>query len=202
MGSPIDKFYTIWDSAFTTSNLKDDFDGQIAWYNYWDESDPVGYGLKTVSPKLKDGREDRSKVVTDAHKMFDIKFDAGFSRYFIPGLAHVQYWKDSAIYKDIIHTMMGLGDPLAKSGVTNKWWGVIHVSIDKVAYYILRIVTVFTLVFFVRKILGQGHQILKLAQEHISFASHLSPFSKLGYFAVLMLTLLYMMKSQCPSVSK
>ncbi|MGH9658350.1 MAG: hypothetical protein ACRD96_07380, partial [Bryobacteraceae bacterium] len=84
-GSPIDKHHTIWRNRFRKNFLKVDRPAKIPWFNYWDRSDPVGYGLNEIFV-------DHSLPTTDARRVFDWPSDNGFTRYPIPGLAHVEYW--------------------------------------------------------------------------------------------------------------
>ena len=145
LGSPIDKHYTIWSHRFRTdilTNHSDHNNPKIPWFNYWDQNDPVGYGLKEIFPATTDNQ-------TDASKLFDRKFDCGFIRYFIPGLAHVGYWNDNSIYENIIHEVMNLGTT-RKGGtvVKNKWWARFQQPIEAGAYILVRLLTLSIMIFY------------------------------------------------------
>jgi len=140
MGSPLDKHYSIWENRFLLNNLKTTFKKKIEWYNYADVSDPVG---KCLDVLVKDAPG------MDANRMFDVKFDEAFARYPIPGKAHTDYWMDREIHLDILHKVMGIGEPRTKK-VKSKWWGHhwIMSSLDYAAWATGRLATVCVLVFF------------------------------------------------------
>ncbi len=143
LGSPLDKHYTIWNNVFSIDTGVTELpeSARIRWFNYWDVSDPVGYGL---APLL-----DGAAGNTDASKLFTICYDRGFARYVIPGLAHVKYWEDSKIYENIIDKVMGMGST-RDTRVTSRWFG--HGPIQRIgdwaAYCVLRISAVGLAIFF------------------------------------------------------
>jgi hypothetical protein len=146
LGSPLDKHYTIWDSRFRLH----DYSGgprepRIPWFNYWDVSDPVGYSLQTLF-KEQD---------SDAQKLFTPVYDAGFARYYIPGLAHVEYWSDTAILEDIIHRVMDIGTTHADTQVRSRWFGYGRIQDigDRLAYVVARLGTLAFALFFVNRLL-------------------------------------------------
>jgi hypothetical protein len=151
LGSPIDKHYTIWRKRFRT----DDFAGltretRVPWFNYWDVSDPVGYGLSVLQSET--GHD------TDADKLFSIQYDTPFIRYPIPGLAHVGYWTDRDLHRHIIHYAMGLLQPAQDGQVEplkNRWFGKGHIQdiFDRSAYAFVRLATIAVIGFFVVKLL-------------------------------------------------
>lgn len=112
LGSPLDKHYTIWSHRFRSSVLRHPLAEKIPWLNFWDTSDPVGYGLKSVFENV-DERE------ADAEKVFAVKYDSGFSRYFVPVKAHVEYWRDSSIHRDIAGLMF---DSVPSPVTGSHWW--------------------------------------------------------------------------------
>ena len=132
MGSPIDKHYTIWKTKFRTDLLQRDRPNKIPWYNFWDQSDPVGYGLTAVYPN--------DAAPTDAKKMFEVKYDAGFSRYPIPGKAHIDYWTDQSIHRTIIRKVMELTPDATTQAVRGGWSRVLP-WIDYGAYLAVRLAT-------------------------------------------------------------
>jgi hypothetical protein len=145
MGSPLDKHYTLWHNRFRLG----EFSGlprerKILWHNYWDQSDPVGYGL----------RELFQHPDSDARKLFDLRYDKGFTRYPIPGLAHVGYWSDTAIHEDIINRVMQLATTRPNTTVKSKWWGKLQPIAGVFLYLLLRVLTLATALFFLYKLLA------------------------------------------------
>jgi hypothetical protein len=109
LGSPLDKHFAIWRTRFIKSHDQLSQRGErIPWFNFWDISDPVGYGLKALTSG-EAAKDSESVGYTDAEKLFDLKYDRGVARYWVPGKAHVDYWADSAIHEQIIHQAMDLG---------------------------------------------------------------------------------------------
>lgn len=156
LGSPLDKHYTVWSNRFRGDCLKGmSLDPlrkgeEIPWFNYWDRSDPVGYGLnKLFEPnESKDG----SKEPSDATKLFCRKYDLGFSRYPVPGLAHVDYWKDQGIYQNVIHEVMGLVPDQSETVTSKTWVQALH-QLDWPLYVLVRLATLGAGVFFLYKLL-------------------------------------------------
>jgi len=144
LGSPLDKHYGIWDNRFRTDELTrlTELKPKIAWRNYWDRSDPVGYGLKKLFPDDGSG---------DAPRMFTVVQDAAFTRYPIPGKAHVDYWHDKEIHADILHEVV-TGGPNA-SQVKDKPWRFLQAPADFGLYVLGRLATLGAFIFFANKLL-------------------------------------------------
>lgn len=168
MGSPLDKHYSIWDTRFPLDILQHDTGLRIPWFNYWDRSDPVAYGLKTLKPN-------DPQRTTDASKLFAVKFDKGFIRYSLPGKAHIDYWHDKAVYTDIVQAVMGLGgthQPKAAS----QWWGkdwLLWIG-DRLGYAAVRVVTLGALIFFLNGLLRPVRRFSGWAGNLLSLLPHLS----------------------------
>jgi hypothetical protein len=146
LGSPLDKHYSIWRSRFVTNALsRPPVHRKIRWFNYWDRSDPVGYGLSELRP---------GDPASDAGKMFAVEYDRGYARYPIPGKAHVDYWTDADIHRDILQKMLRIGGPRPQV-VGSKWWGRewIMASLERVAYAVGRAVTLVAMLYFLTRIL-------------------------------------------------
>lgn len=149
LGAPLDKHYTIWRNSFQTDSLKctdcsnepNEAEKKIAWFNYWDHSDPAGYGLKKLFSSSS------ANCQTDAQKLFKVKYDKGFTRYPIPGLAHIGYWKDKAIYEHIIDKVMCLGTTRSKTTVKGKWWRHFHRPMSCLGYIFGRLATLGIVMF-------------------------------------------------------
>ncbi|MEX8520968.1 MAG: MFS transporter [Leptothrix sp. (in: b-proteobacteria)] len=112
IGSPIDKHIVLWPALWKDLVLKSELqpgggvifaDGavkrlelarQIQWRNYYDLGDPIGFQLDTAMALLA------------SHQCqafdFDRTHDYGFSRYWLPGKAHNDYWQDAAVFGHFI----------------------------------------------------------------------------------------------------
>ncbi len=141
MGSPIDKHHLIWEPVFKR-DISKPHPRQIPWWNFWDVSDPVGYSL--------DGLFDPKAPVTN--NLFRRRFDAGYARYPIPGLAHEGYWEDPEILHKIAQEVMGIecGFQDAQMDVQSRWWGHqwIMSSGDFLSYGVARVATMYALYYF------------------------------------------------------
>ena len=144
LGSPLSKHFLIWRNRFKSGQLAGmNPRRRIPWYNYWDHSDPVGFGLKSLF----------AQPDSDANRLFDLRCDAGFDRYPIPGLAHVRYWTDPAIYREMIRRVMRMGPPGRAPKVASRWWGKLPAIVDVPAHWAGRLVTGGALAFFAWKLL-------------------------------------------------
>ena len=153
LGSPIDKHYTIWRNRFRTRFLegKSPLEKKIPWRNYWDRSDPVGYGLRVL---LKDSADpNKDDPTSDANLLFHRQYDKGFARYMIPGLAHEGYWTDRDILLDILQRTMGIGTPEGRAD--NRWWGNRFVmrSGDLLSYALARLATLAAMAYLLARLL-------------------------------------------------
>lgn len=109
LGSPIDKFLALWHHnyrhmglshhsffpAWSDNWLEDTNRHPITHYNLCDEQDPVGHHL------------DNTLECPNYRKIFNTTIpvtyrDVVFRRYSVPGVAHVQYWKDQALFDRVI----------------------------------------------------------------------------------------------------
>jgi hypothetical protein len=152
LGSPIDKHYTIWHNRFRTDSYSGPASGpKIPWFNYWDVSDPVGYGLRVLQ------RETPAHPPTDADQLFSIRYDTPFIRYPVPGLAHVEYWEDRELHQHIIRHVMGLGPPGASvEPLKNAWFGKWHIQdlVDRGSYVLGRLAAVAAIAYFLARLAG------------------------------------------------
>lgn len=104
LGSPIDKFIMLWPENYT--HLDDpkhpywaDFDWsdpdatgrKIRHFNFCDEQDPVGHNLDLLHHN------------TVVKTFFDLIEDKVYVRYPVVGKAHVDYWKDSDLFRHILN---------------------------------------------------------------------------------------------------
>lgn len=115
LGSPIDKFLTIWWYNYAYLLDTEWLNGEtppkgIKHYNFCDEQDPVGHRLDfaRTAPAFRKvfglpGEKDESDGINDVV----------YNHTPIPGWAHVSYWKDQSLF-DLIH-----GTVIAGSGTRN-----------------------------------------------------------------------------------
>lgn len=103
LGSPIDKHLILWPDLFREFTGPADFSGgtkpEIRWINYVDYGDPVGFELDTAREWM------RMQGYDDVFK-FDEADDYAFSRYYLPGKAHVDYWNDAAVFNHFIRRVV------------------------------------------------------------------------------------------------
>lgn len=100
LGSPIDKFLTIWWNNYRYMEDKALFREdenyllprvrKIRHFNYCDEQDPVGHALDLLETK------------TAYRRVFDLHEDSVFNRYAVPGAAHNAYWGDIELFQHIM----------------------------------------------------------------------------------------------------
>ena len=158
LGSPLEKHFRIWPKIFNANALPpqptepERTGKRIRWVNYFDRSDPVGSGLRV----LFEGKD------TDASRLFDVVEDRGFSRYAIPGLAHVGYWKDKSVLQKIALTMMEL-DPTARPSLRNNFALWLQKLGDWFLYLSVRVLTALAFVFFVLELGGGAFKLYQYA---------------------------------------
>jgi hypothetical protein len=105
IGSPIDKHLALWIEMWDPVETPDadrapkDKENRIAWRNYYDYGDPVGFSLDTARDWFQDH---------GWHKFFEFenKHDFGSSRYFLPGKAHNDYWNDPYVFGHFIRDVL------------------------------------------------------------------------------------------------
>lgn len=142
LGSPIDKHIGLWPGlfaqfAFKTSVHGDRIDvwpaddparvvslaGQIKWRNYFDYGDPIGFRLDEARRKL-------GEMACGAFEFDDALHDHGYARYWLPGKAHVDYWKDAELFRHFIDTVVSTpAVPETPPPPTSKWRGYIVLSV-------------------------------------------------------------------------
>lgn len=102
IGSPIDKHLILWPELFPSDPPRwTPADGaeRIAWRNYYDRGDPIGFSLDDARAWLAASGWDRVFSFTD-------RDDFGFDRYPFPGKAHVDYWTDPEVFGHFIETVV------------------------------------------------------------------------------------------------
>ncbi len=108
LGSPIDKFLAFWWLNYEHLVERKEDDRWADWvdpellamrqgsrkiphYNYCDEQDPVGHNLDVAY-----------SAGTVVEQIFSKQEDEVFTRYAVPGVAHVGYWTDSELFRRIL----------------------------------------------------------------------------------------------------
>jgi hypothetical protein len=110
IGSPIDKHLYFWPELFRHALPVRKPPAPIAWRNYYDRGDPIGFELDAVR-RWFDERDAGPQGVTwrDVFE-FDEQHDFGFTRYPFPGKAHVDYWEDGDVFGHFIESVVAQDD--------------------------------------------------------------------------------------------
>ena len=98
IGSPIEPHQILWEDLWSFSPTVE-LAKPIVWWNYFDFGDPIAYRL------------DRTRSWLAAHGWqgtfdFPPAHDVGFSRYPLPGKAHVDYWHDRGVFDHFIDNVV------------------------------------------------------------------------------------------------
>jgi hypothetical protein len=116
IGSPIETHLLLWADLWKYSPSKPaPAHGPIVWWNYMDYGDPIAYRLTKT-------REWMTGHGWDRFFRFPTEQDVGFSRYVLPGKAHVDYWGDRDLFAHFIENVVNLPKPerrTAAGPVTN-----------------------------------------------------------------------------------
>ncbi|WP_232519331.1 MFS transporter [Caballeronia insecticola] len=151
IGSPIDKHILLWPKLWEDMTLKSEMQGEsvtqverpggavtlpsrIKWRNYYDFGDPVGFALDTARAYL-DHRGCRAFEFEPAH-------DIGFSRYWLPGKAHTDYWTDAEVFGHFIENVV-LGKNAAKAPGNRHFRGIVSAAIPYLLSFALHLAAVF-----------------------------------------------------------
>ena len=145
LGSPIDKHHLFWNQNFPR-DVPTEQNDKIRWWNFWDYSDPVGHSLEGIFGAAAKNNQ------------FERVYDAGFARYPVPGVAHVDYWQDPNIYHRIIQEVMGVPSSYTERQLKTDslWWG--HwwfMSLgERIVYGLGRTVEILAMVYFLSRLLS------------------------------------------------
>src|SRR5262249_28038731 len=95
IGSPLDKHLLLWPELWTRFESHNNGGDQIAmdlsdpygikWLNYYDNGDPIAFDLAAFRRWMRTHGWNRAFDFSDSD-------DIGFSRYYFPGKAHLDYW--------------------------------------------------------------------------------------------------------------
>ena len=160
IGSPIDKHLLLWPKMWQGMKLESSRDAAevvfkdeqsqvrlrlpqpIKWRNYYDFADPIGFELDTARKFLK---KDENKCVAFD---FEKRHDRGFSRYWLPGKAHNDYWGDAEVFGHFIDdvVMPPEAGSAPSSAPASSWLrGVISTAIPYLVAFALHLAGVFLL---------------------------------------------------------
>ena len=155
IGSPIDKHIVLWPKFWEGMKLQSHLDAsrsvvfeeagrtrlklkrQIKWRNYYDYGDPIGFRLETAVKLLHDSRCEAFEFVTEDH-------DFGFSRYWLPGKAHNDYWHDPQVFGHFIDDVV-LPTGKAKAPESSMLVDKVSLLIPYVLTFLLHLAAVFVL---------------------------------------------------------
>ena len=100
IGSPLDTHVLLWPELWDQIKPQHPWrpKSRIPWLNYYDRGDPIADSLTSTEQWLDSNNCDR---------IFDIR-NIGFSRYFFPGKAHIDYWEDAQVFGHFIEEVVGL----------------------------------------------------------------------------------------------
>lgn len=142
LGSPIDKFLTLWHQNYRHVGLSDpspidpwpkewfqdwldkSIEPRITHFNFCDEQDPVGHHLDVTRECGMYKRVFR----TDIPVMYR---DVVFRRYAVPGLAHVQYWKDQDLFDLVVNEVIDKLPPSQATGNSQPDWSHLKKFVSK-----------------------------------------------------------------------
>jgi hypothetical protein len=108
IGSPIETHHLLWPALWQTAGLKPAKDSQdihIEWHNYMDYGDPIAYELTETTKWLRSSGFAQHLMPPVTH---------AFSRYLLPGKAHVDYWADGAVFDHFLGNVVRLKNPREK----------------------------------------------------------------------------------------
>ncbi|SAK44505.1 hypothetical protein AWB82_00656 [Caballeronia glebae] len=151
IGSPIDKHILLWPKLWESMALKSELQGdtvtlierpggpitlpsRIRWRNYYDFGDPVGFALDTARAYLRH----RGCLAFE----FEPEHDIGFSRYWLPGKAHTDYWTDGDVFSHFIENVV-LDRNTAKAPQNRRFRGVVSTAIPYLLSFALHLLAVF-----------------------------------------------------------
>lgn len=160
IGSPIDKHLVLWPKIWDGLQLECRRDGAavlferdgkerlrlarpIQWRNYYDFGDPIGFKLESAVEFLADKNCKAFDFETDKH-------DFGFSRYWLPGKAHNDYWGDPQVFRHFIDdvVMRPEGPPVPPPPAapeSKRLVGIVSTAIPYLLALVLHIAAVFVL---------------------------------------------------------
>ncbi|SAK54919.1 hypothetical protein AWB77_01577 [Caballeronia fortuita] len=151
IGSPIDKHILLWPKLWEGMALKSEMNGdavtqterpggpitlpsRIRWRNYYDFGDPVGFALDTARAYL----DHRGCLAFEFEPVHDI----GFSRYWLPGKAHTDYWTDGDVFGHFIENVV-LDKNTARVPQNRRYRGIVSTAVPYLLSFALHLLAVF-----------------------------------------------------------
>jgi hypothetical protein len=160
IGSPIDKHVVLWPALWEDIDVRSRLavDGsvvfregakngggnpaplklsrQIKWRNYYDLGDPIGFQLDSAMDLLKE----------HGCSAFDLdrRHDHGFSRYWLPGKAHNDYWNDAEVFGHFIEDVV-LPKDQPKPPSSNQLVDKVSMAIPYLFTFLLHLAAVYLL---------------------------------------------------------
>jgi hypothetical protein len=173
IGSPIDKHLVLWPKLWDGLNLgrrthvagpgdgvaHHTLERPIKWRNYYDFGDPIGFKLETAVRFLQLRNCDAFEFETSKH-------DFGFSRYWLPGKAHNDYWGDPEVFghfiDDVVFPVAQPEKPVPpKSRVLT---GIVSTAVPYALTILLHLAAVFVLYKAVTAFLAPGEAPARVQQ--------------------------------------
>ncbi|MBJ7310359.1 MFS transporter [Rugamonas sp. CCM 8940] len=140
IGSPIDKHLVLWPQMWSQLNPSmRQLQHKIKWRNYYDHGDPIGFKLDTAKTYL-----DRTGCQAFDFHSDPERDDFGFSRYWLPGKAHNDYWTDNAVFDHFIRSVVR-GEEVSKKPQGSKLVGAVSTSLPYLLSAALHLAAVFLL---------------------------------------------------------
>jgi hypothetical protein len=157
IGSPIDKHIILWPKLWEWQGMDLNArrpDQPIAWRNYYDYGDPIGFRLESAAVHLE-----RHGCEAFDFKSTPGKDDFGFSRYLLPGKAHNDYWGDADVFGHFIDDVV-LPDPKrpAMPPANRPGFGAVSTAIPYLLSMALHVAGVFLLYKGVTAFFGGGQR--------------------------------------------
>lgn len=104
IGSPLNKHVLLWREIFDEYKAPAVASGhKIAWHNYYEHGDPIGYNLKITYDWMAD------KSGQHWERFFDYDPEAsdhGYAHSPLPGEAHNHYWRDDKVFGHFISNVV------------------------------------------------------------------------------------------------
>jgi len=150
LGSPIDKHLYFWPELFRGSNPVRKPSAPIAWRNYYDRGDPIGFELDGVRRWFDESEAGSDGVSWHDVFEFDETHDFGFTRYPFPGKAHVDYWEDKDVFGHFIESVVARNDrghtstaSSPESPRTKPWTWIVSWILPYVGVFVLLLTAAF-----------------------------------------------------------
>ena len=120
IGSPIETHVVLWDDLWAFRPAPDLKRPPITWWNYFDYGDPIAYSLVRTKEWLRDGDGTIPQPTVSNWGSFFELHEVAFSRYPLPGKAHVDYWDDAGVFNHFIDEVVRPAPQRADGTVTEK----------------------------------------------------------------------------------